>query len=96
MSPEARENQVINAAMNLAEQQILEGTASSQVITYFLKLGSQREREKLEKEKLEAENTLLKAKTDALQSQSKMEELYNDAIKAFSQYHGDDDDDNEE
>ena len=95
MSAEARENQVINAAMNLAEQQILEGTASSQVITYFLKLGSQREREKLEKEKLEAENTLLKAKTDALQSQAKMEELYHEAIKAFSQYHGDDDDDND-
>lgn len=92
MSAEARENQVINAAMNLAEQQILEGTASSQVITYFLKLGSQREREKLEKEKLEAENTLLKAKADALQSQAKMEELYHEAIKAFSQYHGDNDD----
>ena len=45
------------------------------------------------KEKLEAENTLLKAKTDALQSQAKMEELYHEAIKAFSQYHGDDDDD---
>lgn len=92
MSAEARENQVINAAMNLAEQQILEGTASSQVITYFLKLGSQREREKLEREKLEAENTLLKAKTETLQSQAKMEELYHEAIKAFSQYHGDDDD----
>ena len=88
MSAEARENQVINAAMNLAEQQILEGTASSQVITYFLKLGSQREREKLEKEKLEAENTLLKAKTDALQSQAKMEELYHEAIKAFEILHG--------
>ena len=39
LSPEARENQLIDLAVNLAEQQLLDGTASSQVITHFLKLG---------------------------------------------------------
>lgn len=89
MSPEARENQVINAAMNLAEEQILQGTASSQVITYFLKLGSSKER--LEKEKLEEENKLLRAKTEALQSSARIEELYKEAVKAFTEYQGDTD-----
>jgi hypothetical protein len=86
MSPEARENQVINAAMNLAEQQILEGTASSQVITYFLKLGSSKER--LEKEKLQEENKLLRAKTEALASAARVEELYTNALNAMRSYSG--------
>lgn len=77
--------------MNLAEQQILEGTASSQVITYFLKLGSSKER--LEKDKLKAENELLHAKVEALQSATRIEELYSDAVKAFSSYHGTEDED---
>ena len=58
MSPDARENQMINLAVDLAEKQLEEGTASSQVITHFLKLGSSKER--LEREKLEEENKLLK------------------------------------
>lgn len=87
MSPEARENQIISEAMNEAERQIMEGTASSQVITYFLKLGSSKER--LEKEKLQNENKLLLAKVDALESASKIEALYSDAMKAFSSYRGD-------
>lgn len=64
----------------------MEGTASSQVITHYLKLGSTKER--LEKEKLEKENELLKAKTEALQSTKKMEELYGEAIKAMQMYSG--------
>lgn len=86
MSPEARENQIISEAMNEAERQIMEGTASSQVITYFLKLGSSKER--LEKEKLQSENKLLLAKVEALKSAAKIEELYQDAVKAFSSYRG--------
>lgn len=81
---------MINAAMNLAEEQILNGTASSQVITYFLKLGSSKER--LEKEKLEEENKLLRAKTEALQSAARIEELYEEAVAAFTDYKGDADD----
>lgn len=95
LTPEARENQIIASAMDLAEKQILEGTASSQVITHFLKLGTVKE--KLELEKLKKENQLLEAKTEALESQKRIEELYADAIKAMRTYsgHGDDDDEEE-
>jgi hypothetical protein len=86
LTPEARENQMISLAMDCAEQQLRDGTASSQVITHFLKLGSERER--LERERLEEENKLLKAKTEQLQSQRRVEELYADAIKAMRTYGG--------
>lgn len=85
-NPEARENQMISLAVDLAEKQLLEGTASSQVITHYLKLGSTKE--KLEKEKLEEENKLLKAKTEALQSQKRVEELYANALDAMRRYSG--------
>lgn len=83
-SPEARENQMIALAIDLAEKQLSEGTASSQVITHFLKLGTTKEN--LEKEKLQRENELLKAKTESLQSQKRVEELYEEAIKAIRSY----------
>ena len=86
LTPEARENQLISAAVNLAEKQLLEGTASSQVITLYLKLGSSKER--LEKEKLERENELLRAKTEALQSAQRVEELYANALDAMRRYNG--------
>ena len=86
LTPEARENQLISLAVDLAEQQLIDGTASSQVITHFLKLASSKE--KLEKEKLENENVLLKTKVETLQSQARIEELYDNAIKAMSIYRG--------
>lgn len=86
LSPEVRENQMISLAVDLAEKQLMEGTASSQVITHYLKLGSTKER--LEKEKLEEENKLLKARTEALQSAKRIEELYSDAIAAMKRYSG--------
>ena len=86
LSPEVRENQMISLAVDLAEKQLMEGTASSQVITHYLKLGSTKER--LEKEKLEEENKLLKARTEALQSAKRVEELYADAISAMKKYSG--------
>ena len=86
LSPEARENQLIYLATELAEKQLLEGTASSQIIAHYLKLGSSRER--LERERLEEENKLLKAKTEQIQSQKKIEELYADAIAAMKRYSG--------
>ena len=89
LTPEARENQLISAAVNLAEKQLLEGTASSQVITHYLKLGSSKER--LEKKKLERENELLRAKTEALQSAQRVEELYANALEAMKRYNGSDD-----
>ena len=86
LTPEARENQMISLAVDLAEKQLMEGTASSQVITHYLKLGTTKER--LEKEKLEEENKLLRARTDALQSAKRVEELYADAIDAMKLYSG--------
>lgn len=86
LTPEARENQLISLAVDLAERQLQEGTASSQVITHYLKLGSIRER--LERERLEEENKLLKAKTEAIQTAQESKTLYEDAIKAFRNYSG--------
>lgn len=86
LTPEARENQMISLAMDLVEQRLLNGTASSQETTHFLKLGSAKE--KLEREKLEKENELLKAKTESIQSEKRIEELYKNAIKAMRTYSG--------
>ena len=91
LTPEARENQMITLAVDLAEKQLMEGTASSQVITHFLKLGSSKA--ELEREKLAMENELIRAKTESIQSQKKMEEVYLNALNAMKRYsgHGDDD-----
>lgn len=86
LTPEARQNQAISLAYDLAEQQLREGTASSQVITHFLKLATETAR--LEREKLEKENQLLIAKTKALESSERSEELYAEAIKAMRRYSG--------
>lgn len=83
---ESRENQIIRLAYDLAERRIKNGTASSQELTHFLKTGSVLSQ--LEKAKLEKENELLKAKTESLQSQKRVEELYANAMKAFRTYSG--------
>lgn len=88
-TPEGRENQLINLAVNLAEQQMRDGTASSQVITHFLKLGTERER--LERVKIENENKLLQAKVDHLATTASSEQMYTEALKAMRRYSGQDD-----
>lgn len=85
-TPEARENQLISLAVDLAEKQLQEGTASSQVITHYLKLGSTKER--IEKEILEKQKELISAKTEALQSAKRIEELYSNALNAMRRYGG--------
>lgn len=87
LTPETREQQLISRAVDLAEQQLMDGTASSQVITHFLKLGSTRER--LERERLEEENKLLRAKTKALEDQKETKEIFMEALKAMREYSGD-------
>lgn len=94
LTPEVRENQMVSLAVDLAEKQLREGTASSQVITHFLKLGSTKER--LEKEKLEEENKLLRAKTENLNTMKNIEELYSKAIKSMKEYSGQGGDSDEE
>ena len=84
LSPESREQQLISLAVDLAERQLIEGTASSQVITHYLKLGTSKH--KAEMEKLERENELLRAKTESLQSAKRSEELFEKAMQAFRGY----------
>jgi hypothetical protein len=91
-TPEGRENEVVSQAIDLAEQQIRDGTASSQVITHFLKLGSTREI--LEQERLRHENELTKVKIEALESQKRVEELYKEALDAMRSYSGETPDEN--
>lgn len=86
-TPESRENELVSQAHDLAEKQIRSGTASSQVITHFLKLGSTRER--LEQQRLEHENELTRVKIEALESQKRVEELYMEALTAMRSYAGD-------
>lgn len=93
LTPEARENQMIALAVDLAEKQLMEGTASSQVITHYLKLGSTKER--IEKEILEKQKELISAKTESLQSAKRVEELYTEAINAMRRYSGSNDEDEE-
>lgn len=85
-TPEQRENQLIALAVDVAEKQMMEGTASAQVISHFLKLGSSRE--KLEQQKLEKENELLAAKAEALEVQKQIVALYEDALNAMRAYGG--------
>lgn len=87
---DARENQLIALAVDLAEKQLAEGTASVAVITHYLKLGTIRET--MEREKLENEIELLKAKQEGMASAKRVEELYDNAIKSMRTYQGQDED----
>lgn len=84
MNPEAREQQMIGYAVDLAEKQLIEGTASAAVITHYLRLGT--EKTKLERLKLEKEIKLVEAKADSIESSARSEELYSQAIEAMKSY----------
>ena len=86
LDPDAREQQLIAMAVDRAEQQLRDGTASSQVITHFLKLGSSRER--IEKDILRKQEELYSAKTKAYESAQDVKELYAQAIAAVRKYSG--------
>ena len=94
LSPEARENQLIALAVDLVEKRLIEGTASSQETTHFLKLASSKA--KIEKEILEKQKDLITAKTEVLQSQKRVEELYSEAIRAMRKYSGQNEDNDDE
>ena len=84
LSEEAKECRLIALATNLAEKQLEEGTASSQVITHYLKLATTRER--IEKEILERQKELIEAKTDSLRANQQLAELFSEAINAMKEY----------
>jgi hypothetical protein len=85
-TPEAQENYLIQMAFEEAERQMLAGTASSQVLTHFLKLGSSRE--KREMKKLDVDTILAEAKAEQIASMARQDELYSRAIRAIGMYSG--------
>lgn len=89
-----RENQLINLAVDLAEQKLKDGTASSQIITTLLNLATTRAQ--LENEKLKSDLRVAEAKIKNLQSQDTSSSLYEAAISAFKKYAGDRDEIDEE
>lgn len=91
---EGREGQLVSLAIDLAERQLADGTASAQVISHYLKLGSTREL--LEQERLQQENNLLRAKIEAHASSKRIEELYTTALNAMRTYAGRDDEEDDE
>lgn len=86
LTPEARENQLISLATDLVEQRLIDGTASSQETTHFLKLASTKAA--YEKEILKSQAELIKAKTESIQSAQRIEELYEQALSAMKNYSG--------
>src|SRR5687768_5237149 len=85
-TPEGRESQLMSLAYDLAERQLADGTAASQVITHFLKMASSRN--KLEEAKIQQENLLLSAKNEEIASGNRIEELYEKALSAMKTYAG--------
>ena len=93
LTPEGRENQMISLAMDLAEQQLRDGTASSQLITEFVKRGSTKAR--IEKELLEKQRDLAAAKAESIKAADRLEELLPKVMKAMGRYRGEDDEEEE-
>lgn len=85
-SPDVREQQLINLAMNAAEEKLLNGTASNSIIVHFLRLGTAKA--ELEKAKLQADVELAEAKTEGIKQQARIEELYSKAIEGMKTYQG--------
>jgi hypothetical protein len=86
LDPDAREKQLVNAAVDLAEKQLIAGTASPSVIVHFLKLGTANT--ELERERLKVSNDLDRAKISAIESTERIEKLYTEAMSAFGRYTG--------
>lgn len=86
LTPEARENQMISLAMDLVEQRLIDGTATSQETTHFLKLATSKAQ--LENKLLEAQTEMAIAKKEALKAQQRSDEMFAEAIKAFKNYSG--------
>ena len=86
LTPEAREQQLVSLAVDLVEQRLIDGTASSQETTHFLKLATQKYREELALVKAQKEKA--EAQIEAMKSAKRVESLYEDAIKAFRNYNG--------
>lgn len=89
LTVEDREDQLISMAIALTEEKMRNGTATNQMILHYLRLGSTKER--LEKEKLKRENELLVARVKAIESNTQIEQLYQNALSAMKSYRGESD-----
>ena len=94
LTPEAQESRMISLAMDLAEQKLLDGTASNSLITELVKRGSTKAR--LEQELLERQTELAAAKAEAIKSAARIEELYENAMKYMKMYTGNYEEDDDE
>lgn len=90
-SPEMQEQRLISLAVNQTEKMLEDGTAPVSVVLHYLKLATSREA--LEQERLRRENLVLEAKTQSLQSAARSEELFKQALDAFTSYKSDEEDD---
>lgn len=86
LTPEADENQLISLSIDAAKKMLLNGTAPTSIVLHYLKLATSRE--KLERENMEKEMALKEAKIQALESQARVEQLYEDAMRALKRYSG--------
>lgn len=86
LTPEASENQMIALATEVAREQLINRTASSQVIVHYLKLGTVKAQQELEI--LKANTELAKAKTMSIQNSQDQDEMYAKAIEAMTTYKG--------
>lgn len=86
LNPDAREQQLISLAIDLVEKRLIEGTASSQETTHFLKLATSKAR--IEKEMMEKQMELMDAKTKQIRSEENREALFKQAIEAMRKYQG--------
>lgn len=86
-TPEGRMNQLINLAVDCAEEKLQSGTASSQIITLLLGLATTKAQ--LELEKLRADVQVQNAKVKQYQDNKDIKDLYNKALNAIKQYQGD-------
>lgn len=84
--PHSREGQLINLAVDLAEKQLMEGTASSQVIVHYLRLATKEEQ--LKRRILSEQARLIEAKVENLESAKSTEAAYKEAIEAMKRYGG--------
>lgn len=83
-TPEAREQQLINLAVNLAEKQLREGTASPSIINHYLKMASNRE--VIEREILQKQSKLLEVKAQSISNEKENEKMAKAALEAMKNY----------
>lgn len=93
LTPEAREGQMISLAMDLVEERLRNGTASSQETTHFLRIAANKKIDELNIQLAQKDLELKEAKKQAIYSTERMEQLYAEAIQAMQRYggHGEED-----